>query len=93
VGYYQTWSANWASTGATMDLARIPAYVNGAPPASALRPAWAGSVLCPPQHPRSSNMLSLAYAAASAPVVIVSFLDPACTYTKGSFSLGERCTI
>lgn len=28
VGYYQTWSAPWASSGAAMDLAKIPAYVN-----------------------------------------------------------------
>ena len=29
VGYYQTWSAGWASSGANLDIAKIPAYVNG----------------------------------------------------------------
>ncbi|KAI8475983.1 MAG: glycoside hydrolase superfamily [Monoraphidium minutum] len=27
-GYYQTWSAPWKSSGASLDLANIPAYVN-----------------------------------------------------------------
>ncbi|KAF8057663.1 ENO1 [Scenedesmus sp. PABB004] len=28
VAYYQTWSAPWASSGAAMDLAKIPSYIN-----------------------------------------------------------------
>ena len=28
VGYYQSWSAPWASNGANMDLANTPSYVN-----------------------------------------------------------------
>lgn len=48
VAYYQSWSAGWASTGANLDLAKMPSYVN---------------------------------------VVVVSFVQPDCSYTKGSFSL------
>jgi hypothetical protein len=29
VGYYQTWSATWVSSGANLDLANMPGYVNG----------------------------------------------------------------
>jgi hypothetical protein len=49
VGYYQSWSAAWKSTGAQLDLANIPSYVN---------------------------------------VVVVSFVQPDCTYTKGSLVRG-----
>lgn len=31
VGYYESWAAPWKATGAEMDLARMPAYVNGGP--------------------------------------------------------------
>eukprot|EP00775_Hariotina_reticulata_P002730 gene2730-3027_t len=48
VAYYQSWSAPWAAAGSSLDLAKIPGYVN---------------------------------------VVVVSFAQPDCSYTKGSYSL------
>jgi hypothetical protein len=35
-GYYESWSANWVSEAAKLDLANLPSYINGgaAPPAS-----------------------------------------------------------
>ena len=89
VGYYQTWSARWAGSGANLDLAKIPGvhiYTRcmGQQMAVQCSPVQCVSSSIAEHYPTSRP--AVCPLAAYVNVVVVSFVKPDCTYTKGSLA-------